>query len=265
MHQCWEFGSRMCVCVTSNRCKTPLLFFLLSSPFLITQGATAPFISPWPTKLLMFGEDMQFDQLHEPAFFWHSKGPSSEPQTQWFYFFTVATICIFAEKYYKGIYFRSNCLVWFLWWLRQGAVGPIEATLFGWLSTDLTSELTHFNLVIRLSKAKQLALLLCAFCEVPRIRLSLEILWTCFSTAWSRAEHSETSFFDYCSPSLWHSWEQARQVHACRFGDSFFSWLSGEVKHIVHLIRWNLNSCYMPSGLTWLPSRQGNNARPLGI
>ena len=31
------------------------------------QGATAPFISPWPTKLLMFGEDMQSDQLHVPA------------------------------------------------------------------------------------------------------------------------------------------------------------------------------------------------------
>ena len=29
--------------------------------------ATAPFISPWPTKLVMFGEDMQSDQLHVPA------------------------------------------------------------------------------------------------------------------------------------------------------------------------------------------------------
>ena len=31
------------------------------------QRATVPFISPWPTKLLMFGEDMQSDQLHVPA------------------------------------------------------------------------------------------------------------------------------------------------------------------------------------------------------
>ena len=37
--------------------------------FVIQQGATAPFISPWPTKLLMFGEDMQFDQPHVPASF----------------------------------------------------------------------------------------------------------------------------------------------------------------------------------------------------
>jgi hypothetical protein len=28
------------------------------------------------------------------SFFRHSKGPSSEPQTQWIYFSTVATICI---------------------------------------------------------------------------------------------------------------------------------------------------------------------------
>ena len=35
-----------------------------------SRGATAPFISPWlfwPTKLVMFGEDMQSDQLHVPA------------------------------------------------------------------------------------------------------------------------------------------------------------------------------------------------------
>ena len=31
------------------------------------QGATVPFISPWPTKLLMFGENAQSDQLHVPA------------------------------------------------------------------------------------------------------------------------------------------------------------------------------------------------------
>ena len=61
---------------------------------------------------------MEPDQLHVPAFFRHSKGPSSEPQTQWFYFFTVATICVF-EKFYKGIYFRSNCLGWFACYRTQ--------------------------------------------------------------------------------------------------------------------------------------------------
>ena len=38
---------------------------------------------------------------------------------------------------------------------------------------------------------------------------------------------------------------------------SFFWWLVGEVKHLVHLIQWNLNSCLCPCGLTWLRSRLG--------
>ena len=42
-----------------------------------------------------------------------------------------------------------SCLVWFPWWLRHGAMEPLEATLFRWVLTDLNSEFTHFNLVIR--------------------------------------------------------------------------------------------------------------------
>lgn len=34
----------------------------------IIQAGDHVSISPWPTKLLMFGEDMKFDQLHVPAF-----------------------------------------------------------------------------------------------------------------------------------------------------------------------------------------------------
>ena len=41
--------------------------------------------------------------------------------------------------------------------------GQLRQPQLGSVSTDLTSEFTHFNLVIRLSKVKQLALLLCAF------------------------------------------------------------------------------------------------------
>ena len=33
----------------------------------VQQGATPPCISQWPTKLLMFGEDMKSDQLHVPV------------------------------------------------------------------------------------------------------------------------------------------------------------------------------------------------------
>ena len=58
--------------------------------------------------------------------------------------------------------------VWFLWWLRHGAIGPSEATSFvGLMSTDLTSEFTHFNLVIRLSNVQQLALPFCIFSRTP--------------------------------------------------------------------------------------------------
>ena len=51
------------------------------------QGATAPFISPWPTKLLMFGEDTQSDQLHVPALFHfhftvNGNRPSPEPASR---------------------------------------------------------------------------------------------------------------------------------------------------------------------------------------
>ena len=52
-----------------------------------------------------------------------------------------------------------SCLVWFPWWLRHGAMDPIEGTSFvGLMSTDLTSEFTQFNLVIRLSKVQQMAI-----------------------------------------------------------------------------------------------------------
>ena len=50
-----------CVCVNRYHKRYSILYN--------KQGATAPFISPWPTKLLMFGEDMQSDQLHVPASF----------------------------------------------------------------------------------------------------------------------------------------------------------------------------------------------------
>ena len=40
---------------------------------------------------------------------------------------------------------------------------------------------------------------------------------------------------------------------ACPFPAGVF--FSGEVEHVVHLIRWNLNSCLCHCGTTWQPSR----------
>ena len=56
-----------------------------------------------------------------------------------------------------------SCLVWFLWWLRHGAIGPIEATPVGVNVDWIEFRIYTFELVIRLSKVQQLALRLCTF------------------------------------------------------------------------------------------------------
>ena len=80
------------------------------------------------------------------------------------------------------------------------------------MSTDLNSEFTHFNLVIRLSKVQQLALPLCTFSQsladpaVPGF-LANAVLQLC-----SRAEHPETSFFAAAFTVTLQETER-RQVH----------------------------------------------------
>ena len=88
---------RMCVCVRAKhlqRCKTSNRHY----EFYFQQGATAPLISPWPTKLLMFGEDMQSDQLHVPALFHfhfivNGNRLSQEPACRFFGGFLVLLHC----------------------------------------------------------------------------------------------------------------------------------------------------------------------------
>ena len=58
-------------------------------------------------------------------------------------------------------------LVWFLWWLRHGAIGPSEATLFGVNVDWIDVRIYTFELVIRLSNAKQLALRFSAILRLP--------------------------------------------------------------------------------------------------
>ena len=144
-----------------------------------------------------------------------------------------------------SLQWSSSCLVWFPWWLPHGAMDPSEGTLFR-VTVDWPDFWIYtFELVIHLSKVKQLALPFCTISAMSRWSFGPRVPRqnACLSE-WSRSEQPETPFFDHCSSSLWHSWHQARQVHACRFGDSFFWWLSGEVKHIVHPIRWNLKAVY---------------------
>ena len=139
----------------------------------------------------------------------------------------------------------------------------------GWMLTVLNSEFTHFNLVIHLSKAKQLAFRLCTFCEVPRIRPSFEILCEFHSSSVTLFEtiRNLLRFAAAFDDSWQQHWIQESGRHTTfRCGVSFFWWLSGEVKHIVHLIRRNLKAvlCQLGQDLTTVPV-QGIIARLLGI
>ena len=59
---------------------------------------------------------------------------------------------------------------------------PFEASLLGRMRTDLTSELTHFNRVIRLSKVKQLAIPFSTLYNVSPLLLSSRHLGTLIFT-----------------------------------------------------------------------------------
>ena len=98
-----------------------------------------------------------------------------------------------------------SCLVWFLWWLRHGAIGPIEATPVGVNVDWIDFRIYTFELGIRLSNVQQMALPFCAFDEVPRLLWSQGFLADAFLHLWSCSEHSETSFFrsNLCSYITW--------------------------------------------------------------
>ena len=155
-------------------------------------------------------------------------------------------------------------LVWFLWWLRHGAIGPSEATSsVGLMSTDLTSEFTYFKLVIRLSKVQQSALRFFAIWRLPAAPAAPGIPVIC-SFKWSRAELQKPFILQqfYSDIASCHD-RGTRQVHDFQVWSLFF-WLSGEVKHIVHLIRWNLKAvlCQLGQELNTVPV-QGIIARHL--
>ena len=70
----------------------------------------------------------------------------------------------------------SSYLVWFPWCFRHGAMDPCEGTLLRVNADRLTSEFTHFDLVLPVSIVKQWALpFLTFFCHVPLLKSSV---WT---------------------------------------------------------------------------------------
>ena len=139
----------------------------------------------------------------------------------------------------------------------------------GWMMTVLTSELTHFYLVIHLSKLQQLALPFSGLLGLSR---------------WSVGPGSSPKMPVYRSDAVltflkprfllqfllsqWQithdmTWTTGRHT---TFRCGLFSfWLSGGVKHIVHLIRWNLKAVLCPCGWTGNTGLEWHNARTLGL
>ena len=145
--------------------------------------------------------------------------------------------------------------MWFLWWLRHGAIGPSEATLL-WVSVDwLDVGIDIFNLVIRVSKVEQLASRLCT------------VFWTVPWEPWNQQFFFTAADLNSQKPPFWTAaqafriaaWQNRQQT--CPFPAGVVTLVSGEVEHIMHLIRWNLNSRLCPCGWTWPRPLFGNNAR----
>ena len=86
-------------------------------------------------------------------------------------------------------------------------------------------------------------------------RESCQRLYYCGKLCWTIG-----NFVFCCSSSFhtapWHEPWQATQ-QACPFPAGVVFLAFGEVEHIVHLIRWNLNSCLCHCGTTWPRSRRG--------
>ena len=134
----------------------------------------------------------------------------------------------------------------------------------GWVMTVLTAELTHFNLVIHLSKSQQLALLFCTILRWPAVPFVPGTPVIC-SFVCSCAEHSETSVSTAASAfAMRHDMQDNRQ-QACPFPAGVVSLVFGEVKHIVHLIRWNLKAVLCRLGQDLNTGLEWHNARSLGL
>ena len=130
------------------------------------------------------------------------------------------------------------------------------------MSTDLNSEFTHFNLVIRLSKVQQLALRLCTILRCPAPPVvpwdPCEILF--YWVKLCRTFRNLLFCSNFTATFGNTTWNWIRQAHVFQVWSFSFWWLSGEVKHVVHLIRWTLKAvlCQLGQDLTTGPGA-GNN------
>ena len=124
----------------------------------------------------------------------------------------------------------------------------------GWVMTVRTTEFTNFKLVIHLSKLQQPAILFFQPFEiVPLILWSQGFLADAFLQLCSRFWITRNLRFLQqllqrhiaLSHDLWSGRHTTFRCGILSF------WFSGEVKHIVHLIRWNLKAVLCHCGTTW--------------
>ena len=150
-------------------------------------------------------------------------------------------------------------LVWFLWWLRHGAIGPIEATLFG-VNADWTDfRIYTFELVIRLSKVQQLAFLFCTFFENsrgsgrPRDPSDLHL------SQREIVRNNQKLLFCHCSLSFRSSTWQVRlqatgMSFSCRCGLFGIWW--GETCCAPNSLELESRLCHLGQELTTFPDRE---------
>ena len=88
------------------------------------------------------------------------------------------------------------------------------------------------------------------FHKVPLLRMSQGSSPNCLSIRVKAVGTIRNLVFSAASAfEVKHDMSDRRQ-QACPFPAGVVSLVSGGVKHIVHLIRWNSYSCSMPSGAT---------------
>ena len=123
-------------------------------------------------------------------------------------------------------------LVWFLWWLRQGAIGPIEATPVGVNVDWIELRIYTFELVIRLSKVKQLAFPFCTVFQESRCSCGpMRTLRDAFFTGmpcWTVRNSCLSPQPKLVTSNMLHVWQGNRHV------------LFLQVWSLWYLVRWNM-------------------------
>ena len=108
--------------------------------------------------------------------------------------------CMWGDSVPNGsLQWSISCLVWFHGDSDMVPWSQLRKPCLGWMRTDLTSEFTHFNLVIRSSNVKQSAFPFSTFCNVSPLLLSLRHLGTFIFTQVKPIQTARNLFLSWCS------------------------------------------------------------------